>query len=85
MCKACPHASLPRVETAAEKLSDDIRRIFLERGTDFFRKDPSDRKRLDEIQKAEGEKSDDEEDEKGRPMTAEELWPLRDEMLRQLE
>ena len=29
--------------------------------------------------------SDDEEDEKGRLMTAEELWPLRDEMLRQLE
>lgn len=74
-----------RVETASEKLSDDIRRIFLERGTDFFRKDPSERQRLDELQKAEGEKSDDEEDEKGRPMTAEELWPMREELLRQLE
>ena len=73
------------METAAEKLSDDIRRIFLERGTDFFRKDPPERKRLDEIQKTEGDKKQDEEDERSRAMTAEELWPMRDELLRHLE
>jgi mediator of RNA polymerase II transcription subunit 17 len=73
------------VQTPSAKLADHLRRIFRERGTDFFQKKSSERAQPDSAEST----SDDEPSNEGKgrdakPMTTDELFKLRAEILPKL-
>jgi mediator of RNA polymerase II transcription subunit 17 len=73
-------------ENAAQGLGDKLRRVFIERGADFFERSPS--SLIDEevaVEEGQGDANDNDEDEAmAKFMTMEELYKMRMEILPQL-
>ncbi|KAI0036764.1 subunit 17 of mediator complex-domain-containing protein [Vararia minispora EC-137] len=72
------------IQTPSAKLADNLRRIFRERGTDFFQKHPDDRPLPGTSKNLEDQIEDGDEDRDAKPMTTEELFKLRTEILPKL-
>lgn len=88
---AAPHLT-PQTspESPGAKLGDNLRRIFVERGLDFFEQDAEERQANKEVKKEKEEKDNVKPDEGAdssdvKPMSLEELDNMRMELLPQLQ
>ncbi|KZT12461.1 uncharacterized protein LAESUDRAFT_638864 [Laetiporus sulphureus 93-53] len=79
------HVYEPKEDSTA-KVGENLRKIFLERGLDFFDKKPQDREKIQSDHNAEPEQEGEQEDKHGlqHPMTPEELFKMRMEVMPQL-